>query len=95
MSNLERITIVHQIQFICIKRRLTFESEKMNYIKASIEYKQNEQKHQIKLPSFISQFLLFFKIGYHIGIVPFKLKFDQKSGIIHLHSTVVSKVETF
>ncbi len=61
-------------------------------IKDSIEYEHNEYEHRIQLPPFLSQFIIFFKIGYSIGIVPFKLLVDPKSGFIALHSTLISKV---
>ncbi len=58
-----------------------------------IEYRPNiHDKHQVQLPLFLSQFLVFFNIGYYIGIVPFKLKFNNKSGSITVRTTIINKV---
>ncbi len=65
---------------------------KISIANDSIEYKQNAQTHPIQFSPFSLQFVTFFKVGYHIGIVPFKLQVETIPGNITIHSTVLSKV---
>lgn len=64
-------------------------------VKELIELETTEQLNQVQLPSFLDQILVYFKIGYYTGIVPFKLKYCNKVGTITLQSTIIRKASNY